>query len=117
MSQETTDNFWQAFKDFRWPDPPKISYRLYHDDQGVPLLYSMDDLPGTYIEVDQETYVISSHAVRVVNGSIIKLEPKSTVTKLKPGSPGVPCDPRDVCVVVEPQRPNQQWRLSGNETN
>jgi hypothetical protein len=56
MSQETTDNFWQAIKEFHWPEPEPIFFRLYYKEDGSPIVYTMEDLPGNYIDVDRDTY-------------------------------------------------------------
>jgi hypothetical protein len=114
----TTQNFIDVMKSFSWPEPKTISYRLYHDDQGRPLFYSMEDLPGTYIEVDQATYVTSPGNVKVVDGKLIMMPPGTTVTKLQPdATQGQLCDPRDICVVVDSGVPYQRWRQHGNDVS
>lgn len=82
-----------------WPDPKPVFYRLYHDDQGMPLFYSMADVPGTYIEIDQATYAKNSMWVRVVDG---RLEPKPWFVpkKLRPSGTGIQCHMHDVSIVV-----------------
>ena len=116
MTNETTENLLKAMREFQWSEPRPIFYRLYHDDQGRPLFYTMEDLPGTYIEVDQQTYVTANRSVKVVDGKLIVIEPKTQVTKLKPtqGS-GVCCDPRNVCVVVSSDRHHQRWSQSPDD--
>ena len=116
MSDDTTQNFWTVIENFQWPDPEPVIYRLYHDDQGRPLFYSMEALPGTYIEVDQPTYIHGSHQVRVKNGKLIVIEPRVQVSKLvaDPDS-GVPCDIRDVCVIVRQDQSHQKWRKIIND--
>jgi hypothetical protein len=118
MSDSTTQNFWTALSEFQWPEPAPVTYRLYHDDRGHPLFYSMEQLPGTYIEVDQATYVRASYQVRIQDGRMMVLEPRIQVSKLARHSEhGVPCDHRDVCVVVAPDRPHQKWKKITNDIN
>lgn len=116
MSQETTDNLLEAMRSFQWMEPVPVSYRLYHDDQGHPMYYTMEDLPGSYIEVDQATYILGSHHVRVLDGKLKILPRKTSVTKLMPDAEsGIACDPRDICVIVSEHQPNQRWRLSTDD--
>ena len=100
--------FWAALAPL--PAPPEPAYRLYYNELGCPLFYSMEDLPGNYIEIDRETYQNTPPHIRVVNGKLIILE-TSVVHKLKPGDSGVPCDPRDICVVVDATQPHTKWSL------
>jgi hypothetical protein len=116
MSNETTDNFWAAFAETPDIKPLKIFYRLYYDDHGNPLFYSMEDLPGNYIDIDAKTYAESASRVRVVNGQILKnVAPAST--KLVPSDLGMACDPRDICVIVNEAQPNTKWNLNTYEPN
>lgn len=116
MSNETTQNFWSAIENFQWPDPEPVTYRLYHDDQGRPLIYTMEALPGTYIEVDQVTYVRASYQVRIRDGKLVILEPKIQISRLGTDSDhGTPCDHRDVCVVVGSDQPNRKWKKIIND--
>lgn len=119
MSQETTDNFWAAFAAWE-PEPPRpVFYRLYYTDSGNLLFYSMEDLPGNYIEIDQETFARGSLHVRVQDGKIIAL-PRRQITKLVPVSDstdGVACDPSNVAVVVDVTQPHTKWSLKTYETS
>jgi hypothetical protein len=116
MTNETTDNFWAAFAETPNIKPLKIFYRLYYNDHGYPLFYSMEDLPGNYIDIDAKTYAESASQVRVINGQILKnVAPAST--KLVPSSHGIACDPRDVCVVVNEAQSNTKWNLNTYEQN
>jgi hypothetical protein len=115
MSELTEQNFWQILHDV--PESRPIFYRLYHDDSGAPIIYSMEDMPGNYIEVDQETYVLAPFNVRVVNGKIIHIKPVVTVKKLQPGTTGTACDPNDVCIVVNQDQSHTKWTTVNNELN
>ena len=113
---ETTENFWKAFNEWDPPAPAPIFYRLYYNDAGQLLFYSMEDVPGNYIEIDRETFAASPSNVRIVNNKLTYI--KHTVTnKLTPGETGTPCDPRDVCIVVNNSVSNTKWSLKTNETS
>ena len=113
---ETTENFWQALAE-PVPDPAPIFFRLYYNERGEPLSYSMDDLPGNYIEIDAETYQRSRSNVRVVDGKIIPVVYKRPVSKLTPGTAGTPCSIENVSVVVPESQPHVKWSLKSNESN
>ena len=118
MTNETTENFLKVMAEFHWPDPKPVFYRLYYDDIGSPKCYTMEDLPGKYIEVDRDTYLAHLWNVRVVDNKLQIIPPAITVHKLKPGAElGVCCDTRDVCVVVDQDRPHILWTRTTNETH
>lgn len=105
----TSEEFWRILHDV--PESKPLFYRLYHDDQGHPIVYSMEDLPGTYIEVDQDTYNQNNYHVRVIAGQLKKLERSSPISKLKPGSEGIACHPQDVCVIVDSIQAHMKWSI------
>lgn len=92
------------------PEPQPVTHRLYHDDQGKPLFYSMEYLPGSYIEIDQATFVRSSPWVRVTQGRLQEYRPWSCATKLQPSESGTPCSPYDVAIVVT-HGEHQKWSV------
>ena len=94
----TPDEFWSILHDV--PDPEPVQWRLYHNDQGQPVCYSMEHLPGNYIDVDAETYALAPFNVRVVNGTL-KYITVSTVNKLVPSDSGTLCHSQNIAVVVE----------------
>ena len=111
----TEEEFWAILKDI--PEPAPIFYRLYYNNDGSPIIYSMEHLPGNYIEVDQPTYVLAPFNVRVINGKLVYIKPVVTVKKLQPSIDGTACDPQDVCIVVNTDHPHVTWNLVNNELN
>lgn len=101
MSQETTDNFWKVWNSFTWPEPTPVIYRCYYHDDGTVDFYTMEDLPGNYIEIEQQIYVLAPWPARVVDGRLQILQPKTVVQKLQPDSTGTLCHKQDVSVVVK----------------
>lgn len=102
----TEQQFWEILA--AMPEPAKIFYRLYHDDQGRPLFYSMEDVPGNYIEITQQQYAASDPMVIVKNGKLFVLK-SSTVQKLEPTDTGTPCHPYNVAIVVTSDQEHQCW--------
>jgi hypothetical protein len=110
----TPDQFWSILHNM--PEPLPVSYRLYHDDQGRPLFYSMETVPGTYIEIDQATFARSASNVRVRDGKLIEIT-WATTTKLVPGNSGSPCHPDNVAVIVTEDQPHTKWSKKTYESN
>ena len=99
------------------PDSKPIFYRLYYQDDGTLLYYSMEDLPGKYIEIDLATYQQYRSNVRVVDGKLLVIPTVNTIKKIEPSKHGVPCSPTDVCIVVHSDNPHIKWSLTNHETN
>jgi hypothetical protein len=116
VTNQTTENFLQVMSTFTWPDPIPVTYRLYYNDNGTPECYTMEDLPGKYILVDKETYVLAPWNVQVVEGQLHIIQPAVQVKKLCPGAvTGTPCHTLDVCVVVDLDQPHTTWNTTTNE--
>jgi hypothetical protein len=110
MMNNTNDNFWLALQQQQPLEIRTPLYRLYHNELGDPLFYSMDDLPGNYVDVDPDVFRAGPVNVRVVDGklNIIKT---TTIHKLRPHIEGTACHPQDVAVVVAESEPHVKWSL------
>ena len=106
--QMNEEEFWAALQPVETTAP---FYRLYYDDEGFPLFFSQEDLPGNYIDVDKDIFSNSPKLIRVIDGKLVIIETKYLVTKLKPVGYGTPCHPQDVSIVVDEKLPNTKWNL------
>ena len=116
MSRNGTVNaeeFWAILR--AMPEPRPVFFRLYYDAEGRPITYSMEDLPGTYIEIDAETYARAPLNVRVRNAQLVEI--KSITQKLVPADTGTPCHPDNVAIVVPESEPHQRWSMKTHEFN
>ncbi len=93
----TPDEFFGALESMAQPKP--VFYRLYHEGER-PLFYSMEDLPGTYIEITAEQYTCNDSNVRIRNGKLVTVT-WQTAEKLTPSDSGTMCHNRDVAIVVK----------------
>ena len=105
------EEFWAILH--AMPEPQPVFWRLYYDAAGEPITYSMEDLPGTYIDVDAETFARSPRNVRVQAGQLIEL--KFAVRRLVPTDTGTPCHPDNVAIVVDETEPHQRWSMKTHE--
>ena len=106
---DTTENFFKAWAEWDRREPDPVFFRLYYDEQGSPVVYSMENLPGTYIEVDQATYTKNSYQVQVINNKLIHIDHSQVYNKLQPSDSGTWCHSQDVAVVVNTE-PNIKWK-------
>ena len=94
-----------------------VFYRLYYDNDGFLICYSMEELPHNYIEIDVTTYNQRLSNVRVIDKKIVIINPVSYIKKLTPDTVGTPRNPTDICIVVKETTPHTKWNIKTNETN
>jgi hypothetical protein len=114
MSEMTEEEFWAIWQAGATTPAPELEYRLYYDENGFPLFYSTDDIPGMFIKIDQETFLNGPKHIKVIDGKIVEAE-ITWLKKIIPSSQGTSCHPQDVCVVVDSDQPHTNWRLKHKE--
>jgi len=114
MSEMTPEEFWGILQAQQPAMHSSPEYRLYYNDEGFPLFYSTEALPGNYIVVDQDTYYHGPKHIRIVNGKIVVYKTIFT-KKLVPSTNGVACAVNNVCVVVDVDQPHVAWCLKKQE--
>ena len=117
LTEEEFFSIWQSQVSAPTVEP---EYRLYYDDEGFPLFYSMEPLPGNYIVVDRDTYYNGPKHIRVIGEKIVVYK-TVFAKKLVPSTTGTRCAVNDVCIVVAEDQPHVAWCLKKqeleNETN
>jgi hypothetical protein len=77
----------------------------------------MENVPGTYIEIDAKTFARSPSRVRVRDGKLVELTWKTTARLEQTDDVGTPCHPNDVAIVVNKVQPHQCWSKNTYETS
>lgn len=80
------------------------TYRLYYNKDGTPRFYSMEDVEGDYIAVDQNTYQAGRYDVRIVDGRIRSLS-ENTISRYQvvteESDTTVTVHPEDISIIVD----------------
>ena len=78
-------------------------YRLYYNVDGTPKHYSMEELEGTFIYVDQQTFQNCRYDITIIKG-VIKSLSENTVSRYyrtdQESSLTIRTDPTDILLVV-----------------
>ena len=110
----TPEEFWSVLHSA--PEPEPVSWRLYHNELGEPVCYSMEHLPGNYIDIDAETFAQAPYNVRVVNGKL-KYITRHTADKLVPSDTGTQCHSQNIAIVVKQNGTHWSKQTHGLESN
>jgi len=97
---DNNEIFLEFWKNYQWPEIETLYFRLYHDDQGIPICYSRHEQPGKFIEVTPEEFSIARMDVKVIQGQLVYPE-RPVAPKLRVSDHGVRCHAQDVTVVVD----------------
>lgn len=103
----TTTNFFEGLELHVPVKPQEIFFRLYYDDAGELICYSMEDLPEKYIEISAEQFAQSDRHIYIKDAKIHKKRLVS-IGKLVPTSDPTGTDITDV-------RSNVQWEMKTYE--
>lgn len=103
-------NFWDALALVEQPVEQRLEYRLYYNEDGTVRCYSMEDLDGDFIVVDQHTYNQFRTDLLVRDGKIIRITHNSS-WKLVPSNEQETygCHPSNVSIVVEKDYSTPQY--------
>lgn len=91
-----------------------IEYRLYYDENGRVLYYTMDKPEGNYVVIDKQTYQEARPDARVVDGKVAIVSSHLTVCKLMPNdNEGTLCAADDISIVLSGNEKvkSQKWKL------
>ena len=110
----TPEEFWDILHSMHEPLP--VFWRLYYNDAGEPVCYSMEELPGNYIDIDAETFALAPVNVRVVDRKL-KYITTRTSDKLVPGNTGTQCHLQNVAVIVTQNGTHWSKQIYGLESN
>jgi hypothetical protein len=94
-------------------EPPE--FRLYYDDKGAVICYTGDkSMTGNYIVIDAQTFAAARPDIKIIDGKISTVSPKSVVYKLMPNSDeGVECIADDISIVTDSSYDGKttKWKL------
>ena len=97
------------------PRPVELEYRLYYDENGLPLFYSTEKADGNFVIITKDMFLHSPTHVKVVAGKIV-VSKTSFAKKLVPAEHGQACAPSNVCIVVDPAQAHTKWNLKYEES-
>jgi len=108
------DEFLKAWNQIDW-SKPVIEYKIYYNPaSGTVLDYTTDNLPGTYIIVDKDTFYCHRFDIRIQDKKIIAMKHK--VGKLRPNIDGTPCHPKDITIITD-KMPALHWKNHTYDNN
>lgn len=112
------DEFWKEVEPLLVNPEVKTFYRLYYDKTtGLPLFYSMEDLPGDYIEISKEIFAAAETKVKIVNQQIVKDNNRLSVKLVPSLGFGTACHSSDITIVLDTDVDVTYWIQKNYDTN
>lgn len=93
-------------------------YRLYYDDHGRVITYTMEKMEGNYVVVDNQTFAEARPDVRVIDGRISTVNPNFIVCKLMPDEKeGTLAAFEDISILLDESTnvKSQLWKINTYE--
>ena len=105
------DPFLQALAEFNWTQPEKqLEFRLYYNvEDGTPLCYSMEDLPGDFIAVDSQTFNECRFDIVVRDEKIIRVSVPQSWKLVESDSGDYVCHGNDITLIVDESCTNKKY--------
>jgi hypothetical protein len=108
-NNEIFEEFW---KNYVWPEEIVPFWRLYYNKQtGEPIVYTMEDIPGDYIEITQDQYNLNSSNVFVKDSKIYYINLDVHVNKLIPSNAGEYSTHQHHVELLSSTEQAKQWTL------
>lgn len=79
----------------------KPVFKLYYDENGNVITYTMDELHGEYIVITPEQFAEARSDVIVKNGEIVYTHKQTHIFKLEKSTGGTKCSKYDVSIIEE----------------
>lgn len=110
-----SEQLFEALKNLKSPPEANKEFRLYYDDRGEPLFYSMEQHDANFIVVDAETYAQGRYDIVIDDQQRIVPKARFRYKKLIPADVGTACHASDVMIVD--QQGSQYWTIKHYETD
>lgn len=100
-------------------DSVMYEYRLYYDDAGNPIRYSMQSLEGNYITVTRDQYVAARMDIVVRNREIISKRNFRRVAVYEKNSSGIKTSKYDINILLSDDDVAEHnfWKLTEYDLN
>ncbi len=78
-----------------------IEYRVYYDETGKVITYTIENIPGKYLVITREQYAEARPDAMVRDGKLIKTNVVTHIWKLEKSSQGTQCSKYDISIIVD----------------